>query len=119
MAAAPPGGRPLKRLSPVTTRTCLHIPASTSAAASATAVQAVAPPDCTAVVNPGLRPIYSQNTEASIMCGCVNENAASTPSMSDGFSPASVMAPCAAATCKLMQLCSGSRPTGVSAAPVM
>ena len=83
------------------------------------AVQAVAPPDCTAVVKPGFSPMYSQNTDASIRCGWVKENAASTPSMSSVARPASAMAARAASACMLMQLCSGNRPTGVSAAPVM
>lgn len=39
--------------------------------------------------------------------------------MSAGARAASAIAARAAAACKLMQLCSGSRPTGVSAAPVM
>jgi hypothetical protein len=83
------------------------------------AVHAVAPPACTAVVKPGLSPMYSQNTEASIRCGWVNEKPASTPSMSWGVTPASAIAARAAAACMLMQLCCGSRPTGVSAAPVI
>ena len=73
MAVASPDRKPVSLLSPVTMRMFWHTFASTSAAAVMIAVHAVAPPACRAVANCGCSPKYSQNSEASIRCGCVNE----------------------------------------------